>query len=87
LIETNREIYREFAARQGYEVPRFGTVAFPRVADGSAEKLCETLRETYETTVVPGYFFGKPEHVRISLVTPPDMLREGLARFESALNL
>jgi len=84
LIETNREIYREFAAKHGFEVPRYGTVAFPRVADGSADKLCETLRETYETTVVPGCFFGKPEHVRISLVTPPDVLREGLARFETA---
>ncbi len=85
LIETNREIYREFATRHGYEVPRYGTVAFPRVRGGSTADLCETLRETYQTTVVPGFFFDKPEHVRISLVTQPDVLREGLARFESAL--
>jgi aspartate/methionine/tyrosine aminotransferase len=85
LIEGNREIYREFAARHRYEVPRYGTVAFPRVTDGSVDGLCETLREEYETTVVPGCFFGKPEHVRISLVSPPEMLREGLARFESAI--
>ena len=53
----------------------------------SASAFCETLRAEYETTVVPGHFFGMPEHVRISLVTQPDVLREGLARFESALSV
>jgi aspartate/methionine/tyrosine aminotransferase len=85
LIETNREIYRAFAVRYGYEVPDYGTVAFPCVAEGSANSLCEVLRNKYETTVVPGEFFGMPSRVRISLVSQPDVLREGLARFEAAL--
>jgi aspartate/methionine/tyrosine aminotransferase len=85
LIEMNRAIYGEFAARRGFELPRYGTVAFPRVMEGSANALCERLREQYETTVVPGEFFGMPSHVRISLVTSPEILREGLARFEEAL--
>jgi aspartate/methionine/tyrosine aminotransferase len=85
LIETNRGIYREFASKFGFEVPEYGTVAFPRVMDGSSDAFCEVLREKYETTVVPGAFFGMPSHVRISLVTEPDVLREGLARFEAAL--
>jgi aspartate/methionine/tyrosine aminotransferase len=87
LVETNREIYRGFAERHGFEVPQYGTVAFPRVMGESASAFCETLRAEYETTVVPGHFFGMPEHVRISLATPPDVLREGLARFESALSV
>ena len=86
LMETNRGIYREFAVRHGWEVPQYGTVAFPRVTDGSADPICEMLRARYETTVVPGSFFGMPSHVRISLVTQPDVLREGLARFELALS-
>jgi len=85
LIETNRAIYREFAQRHGYDVPRYGTVAFPRVMDGSTGPLCEALYENYETAVVPGEFFEMPEHVRISLAVPPETLREGLDRFEEAL--
>ncbi len=85
LIETNREIYRGFAARHGYEVQPYGTVAFPRLTRGNATEVCDLLREKYETTVVPGAFFGMPEHVRISLVCDPDTLREGLARIEAAL--
>jgi aspartate/methionine/tyrosine aminotransferase len=83
LIETNRAIYREFALKHGYEVPEYGTVAFPCL-EGATGSFCQTLRERYETTVVPGEFFGMPEHVRISLVTQPDVLQEGLARFEEA---
>lgn len=85
LIETNRAIYREFADRHGFDTSQYGTVAFPCATDGSATPLCERLREQYETTVVPGEFFGMQSHVRISLVTSPETLREGLARFEQAL--
>jgi hypothetical protein len=84
LIETNRAIYREFALQHGFEVPEFGTVAFPCLEQGPTGSFCETLRERYETTVVPGEFFGMPGHVRISLVAQPDVLREGLARLEEA---
>jgi aspartate/methionine/tyrosine aminotransferase len=86
LIETNRDIYRAFACKHGYEVPEYGTVAFPRVTRGSATGLCEILRERYDTTVVPGEFFEMPSHVRISLVCRPDVLIEGLSRFHSALS-
>lgn len=86
LIESNREIYREFASRHGFAVPELGTIAFPRVAEQSSNALCEELRENLETTVVPGEFFGMPSHVRISLVTPPGILHEGLTRMETILN-
>jgi aspartate/methionine/tyrosine aminotransferase len=86
LIETNRAIYREFASKRKFEAPAYGTVVFPRVTDGSANAFCDVLREKYETTVVPGAFFGMPSHVRISLVAQPDVLREGLARLEAALD-
>lgn len=86
LIETNRGIYRTFAAKRGLAVPDYGTVAFPRVSEGTSNQLCETLRERYETTVVPGEFFGMPTHVRISLVTPPGVLQEGLARLEEIMD-
>ena len=82
LIETNRDIYRTVAERNGWAVPMFGTVAFPKVVEGCADRLCEVLRNEHETTVVPGSFFDMPSHIRISLVTEPEVLREGLARLE-----
>jgi aspartate/methionine/tyrosine aminotransferase len=86
LVEMNRGIYREFALNRGYKVPEYGTVAFPLVVDGTANAFCETLREKYETAVVPGAFFGTASHVRISLAAQPDVLREDLARLEAALS-
>ena len=84
LIETNRAIYREFAGKHGFEVPAQGTVAFPKISTESTDHLCEQLRQ-YETTVVPGRFFGMPQHIRISLVTDPDTLRQGLTNLEKLL--
>jgi len=75
LIETNRAIYRAFAQRHGYDVPQYGTVAFPRVMDGSTGPLCDALYENYETAMVPGEFFEMPEHVRISLAVQPGEAR------------
>ena len=86
LIETNREIYREFANRRGFEVPEQGTVAFPRISDKSTNNLCEELRNHYDTTVVPGHYFGLPQHLRISLVTEHDTLRQGLTNLEAILS-
>ena len=84
LLETNRAIWREFAGAYGFEVPQYGTVAFPHVGP-RAHELCALLRAEYEITVVPGHFFLMPEHIRISLAIPPETLREGLARCASAL--
>jgi aspartate/methionine/tyrosine aminotransferase len=49
------------------------------------DRLCDVLRNEYETTVVPGHFFEMPDRIRISLVPQPDVLREGLARIHAAL--
>jgi aspartate/methionine/tyrosine aminotransferase len=67
------------------DAPKYGTVAFPRLAGGSVDRFCEVLREKYETTVVPGHFFETPDRMRISLVAQPDILREGLSRIKQAL--
>jgi aspartate/methionine/tyrosine aminotransferase len=77
LMESNRAIY-------GAGAPRYGTVAFPKVTGVSAERFCEVLRDEFETGVVPGSFFEMPDRIRISLVTQPETLREGLRRIEQA---
>jgi aspartate/methionine/tyrosine aminotransferase len=63
-----------------------GTVSFPRVVDGDADALCALLVHRYETAVVPGRFFGMPEHVRIGLGVDAATFAEGLDRLGRALD-
>ncbi len=89
LLDRNRQILNEFLdTREDLEVvrPEFGTVMFPRVRQGTSERLCELLREKYETSVVPGIFFEMPAHFRIGIAGDTDLLTEGLDRLGQALN-
>lgn len=63
-----------------------GTVSFPRLRHGSVETLCGLLTNSYETAVVPGRFFGMPEHLRIGLGVDPETFRAGLERVARALD-
>jgi aspartate/methionine/tyrosine aminotransferase len=66
--------------------PVFGSIMFPRVKDQSSEKLCEVLREKYETSVVPGRFFEMPAHFRIGMGGDTESFSEGLERLGQALD-
>lgn len=63
-----------------------GTVSFPRLRTGDAEALCELLTNRYETAVVPGRFFGAPDHLRIGLGVDRATFAEGLDRLGRALD-
>lgn len=63
-----------------------GTVSFPRVLRGDADALCALLTDRYDTAVVPGVFFGAPQHVRIGLGVAPETFRAGLERLGRALD-
>jgi aspartate/methionine/tyrosine aminotransferase len=63
-----------------------GMIAFPRLRQGSVDALCALLREKYETTVVPGRFFGLDEHFRVSYGCRPETLAGGLERLGAALD-
>ena len=89
LLDRNRQILNTFLdTREDLEVvrPEFGTVMFPRVRHGTSERLCQLLREKYETSVVPGIFFEMPAHFRIGIAGDTDLLTEGLDRLGQALN-
>ena len=62
-----------------------GTVSFPRVR-GDAARLCDLARTRYETAVVPGAFFGAPEHIRIGLGVDTPSFSAGLQRLGAALD-
>jgi aspartate/methionine/tyrosine aminotransferase len=65
--------------------PPAGSVAFPRLPAGDPEAFYEMLRNKYETSVVPGKFFGLPQHFRIGIARDAAMVRGGLERLDAAL--
>ncbi|MFI5182007.1 MAG: pyridoxal phosphate-dependent aminotransferase [Thermoanaerobaculia bacterium] len=88
LLEMNRTLFAGFLAGRGdisCTVPPHGTVVFPKLLRTNADVLCRLLREKYETSVVPGEFFGSPNHVRVGLSVETETFREGIARFGQAL--
>jgi aspartate/methionine/tyrosine aminotransferase len=87
-LDRNREIARAFlATRNDLEImmPDAGIVAFPRWR-GDVDQLNRVLRARYDTSIVPGRFFGCPEHFRFGIGGDSDLLKEGLARLGAALD-
>ncbi len=89
MLERNRELFNLFASsRPDLECIRadHGIVVFPRWTGGDTGRLDELLRERYDTAVVPGCWFEMPEHFRVGLGCPTDVLSEGLKRLGAALD-
>ncbi|MBI1797607.1 MAG: aminotransferase class I/II-fold pyridoxal phosphate-dependent enzyme [Candidatus Eisenbacteria bacterium] len=89
LLAANRPRLTGFLdGRDDLEVvrPAGGTVMFPRWRGGDVERLCARLRERYATSIVPGRFFGAPEHFRIGIGGDTAVLTEGLDRLGRALD-
>jgi aspartate/methionine/tyrosine aminotransferase len=90
LMDRNRALLNAFLdTRDDLETvrPPFGTVMFPRLRSGeTTERLCQLLREEYETTVVPGSFFERPNHFRVGIAGDTDRLEAGLDRLGRALD-
>jgi aspartate/methionine/tyrosine aminotransferase len=61
-------------------------IAWARLPAGlEADAFVERLRREHDTLVVPGGFFGRPDHVRIGFGGRRERLEEGLRRLASAL--
>ena len=92
LLDANLPHFNRFlAAREELEGPPLthGTVSFPRLRGGDAaavERLSELLLERYETSIVPGRFFERPDHIRVGVALDTDILVEGLSRLGAALD-
>jgi len=89
LLEANRKtLQRFFAARAELDAPplEHGMIAFPRLRNGSVDELADLLRKKYETTVVPGRFFGRSDHFRISYGCLSETLAGGLERLGAGLD-
>lgn len=88
LLARNRGLVNQFLdTRADLEAvrPEFGTIIFPRLKQGTAKKMCELLRDKYDTSVVPGSFFEMPAHFRLGFGCDSEMLASGLESLSSAL--
>jgi aspartate/methionine/tyrosine aminotransferase len=89
LLETNKRVLNSFfSTRDDLDWIRheYGTVSFPRLKQGNADRLCALLAEKYETSVVPGRFFEMPQHFRIGIGGETETLTAGLERLSLALD-
>ena len=88
LLDANRKAAVEIlSACSGLQltIPAHGTTLAPRLLHGSVPPFCEILRNRFEVSVVPGFYFEMPEYFRIGLGGDPALTRESLERIASAL--
>ena len=89
MLDNNHAVWNRFLdEHEDLEASRFdfGTVSFPRLKRGSVDKLCELLKEKYDTTVVPGRFFEMPEHFRVGLGCAEETFAAGIEKLGAALD-
>jgi aspartate/methionine/tyrosine aminotransferase len=88
IVEADRALLKAFLTRQeGVSTPctEFGTTAILRLATHNVDHFLTRLRTEYETSVVPGHFFGLPNHFRVGMGVDTEMFHEGLQRIGRAL--
>ena len=88
LLDTNRVLANNLLAAHpelDCAPSRFGTTVFPRLKTGNAAEFVATLRDQFETSVVPGDFFEAPAHFRIGFCGETDTVRGGIERIDAAL--
>jgi aspartate/methionine/tyrosine aminotransferase len=89
VIQPNLARLRAFMAGQpalSWRPPDAGTVAFPRVVGAdSTDALAARLLRDYSTAIVPGRFFGAPNHFRISVGGRSEAFDQGLDAIARAL--
>lgn len=89
VLERNRLLFNAFIAqRNDVACPPavHGMTAFPRWAGGDTQRLDDHLRARYDTAVVPGCWFERPEHFRVGLGLPTGEFEEALNRLDAGLS-
>ena len=88
IVETDRALLKEFLnSHEGVAAPctQFGTTAILRLVRYKVDNFLARLRTEYETSAVPGHFFGLSNHFRVGMGVDTEMFREGLQRLGQAL--
>ncbi|HLN80589.1 MAG TPA: aminotransferase class I/II-fold pyridoxal phosphate-dependent enzyme, partial [Thermoanaerobaculia bacterium] len=88
IVETNSALVVAFLARRPELdcVPSDATIAFPRFHDGrDAGSFADRLMRERGVAVVPGRFFDRPSHFRISFGGETVAIEKGLATIGACL--
>ena len=88
-LAHNRSLVNAFYASRGdlAVAPMTGGItAFPRLLSGDVDALHALLTERYDTSIVPGRFFGLADHFRLGIGGPTDIIEAGLERLGAALD-
>lgn len=89
LLDRNRALWNAFldARDDVHGAPTAdGITAFVRWDGGDTEPLHALLRAEYDTSIVPGRWFDLPDHFRVGVGRPTEIVREGLARLGAAMD-
>ncbi len=89
LLGTNRCALAEFLDGRkdlAYVPNEYATIVFPRLLKRTVDQLADLLREKYETSIVPGRYFGQAQHFRLGVGGDPEMTKEGIRRLGMALD-
>lgn len=63
-----------------------GITAFPRLLSGTPEALDALCRDRLDTSIVPGSFFGAPEHFRVGIGGQSEQIVQAIARLLAAMD-
>jgi len=88
IVEADRKLLRDFLKQQSVlSAVRTdcGTTSFVQLRDRNVDFFLERLRAKFDTSAVPGSFFGMPDHFRIGMGVNTEMFAEGLRRIGRAL--
>ncbi|WP_395611972.1 pyridoxal phosphate-dependent aminotransferase [Allosphingosinicella sp.] len=89
LLAHNRALANAFfAGRDDLEVAPMvhNVTCFPRLKRGDVDALDARLRSAWDTSIVPGRFFGLADHFRLGVGQPTPIVEEGLRRLGKALD-
>ena len=88
-LASNRQLLRRFLDDRReleYHWPEHGTVVFPRLRSGNADQLCVFLQTQFEVSIVPGRFFGAPEHFRIGVGAETPVVAAALRQLSEGMD-
>lgn len=87
-VDAHAQLVADFVAanpRLSWTPPAAGTVGFVKLDTGPVDEFVDQLLSEYDTLVVPGRFFGAPDHFRIGWGMSSPVLEEGLRRLGEML--
>ena len=88
LLARNIELVDAFVRSHDYlswAKPRAGTVGFVHAVEIDVNRFVDLLHAEFEVAVVPGRFFGAPDHFRVSFGLATEEMRSALDRMSHAL--